>query len=82
MRATSISTTASATTPARRRGPAGYETRECGLCEGSGVVMECGNGPHDRPERRTCSRCEGRGEARVFVYSTYNTYSSPAKDAA
>lgn len=69
----------SATTEARRRGPAGYETRECALCEGSGTVMVCGNGPRDRPESLTCPRCEGRGEARVFVYGIYG---SPASRAA
>lgn len=73
---------ARSTTPARRRGPAGYETRECALCEGSGIVMTCGNGPHDRPERLTCSRCEGRGEARVFLYGTYGARNLPAREAA
>lgn len=70
---------AGSTTPARRRGPAGYQTRECGLCEGSGTVLVCGNGPHDKPEGVICARCEGKGRARVFVYGTYDT---PSKEAA
>lgn len=67
--------------PARRRGPAGYETRQCGLCEGRGVLMECGDGPQDRPWRSTCSRCEGRGKARVFVYGARDACGSPMKEA-
>lgn len=67
--------------PARRTSTAGYETRQCGPCEGSGVVMECGDGPQDRPRRSTCSRCEGRGKARVFVYGARVACGSPMKEA-
>ena len=48
----------------------GYETRGCTGCGGVGIITECGNGPHDRPETVTCAKCEGVGEASVFVYGT------------
>lgn len=47
----------------------GYETRGCTGCGGTGVTTECGNSPHDRPETVICTRCEGLGEASVFVYA-------------
>ncbi len=54
----------------------GYETRGCGECGGSGSTMHCGNGPHDRTEIATCTRCGGEGQARVFVYAVQEVRSA------
>lgn len=45
-----------------------HELRTCRECGGKGETTEIGNGPGDRPRLVSCGRCEGAGEALVWLY--------------
>lgn len=40
----------------------------CGICEGTGVVEECGEGSHNKTKDIKCRKCDGSGRLITGTY--------------